>query len=196
MVKDKFFTLFLFKNSPSGFEWFFIPSITWSVRFNPLPFFSKWVTSLTDCLLWWNPSGSILLRTLSPICPNGVWPKSCPSAVASTKSSLKFNALAIDLTICETSITCVNLVVKWSPIGATKTWLLCFSLLKEFVWIILSLSLWNYVLVGDNDSFTLRLELIDKVAYLEKSFSFASKFFLIMSKFWYSIYSIKLWIFM
>ena len=48
----------------------------------------------------------ISLRMRSPACPNGVCPRSCPSAIASTRSSFSLSALAIVLAFCDTSSVC------------------------------------------------------------------------------------------
>ena len=50
-------------------------------------------------------------RIPSPICPNGVWPKSCPNAMASTKSSFNCNAFAMVLAVWATSKVWVSLVL-------------------------------------------------------------------------------------
>ena len=49
-------------------------------------------------------------RPLSPACPNGVCPRSCPSAAASTRSSFRRSARAIVRPICATSSVCVSRV--------------------------------------------------------------------------------------
>ena len=64
----------------------------------------------------------------------------------SDKSSLSIKVLAIVLAIWDTSIECVSLVLRWSSLVLAKTWVLCFSLLKDAECIILSLSLWNGLL--------------------------------------------------
>ena len=45
----------------------------------------------------------IEFNKLSPLCPNGVCPISCPNAIASIKSSFNFKLLPIVLAIFETN---------------------------------------------------------------------------------------------
>ena len=148
--------------------------------------FSKTSTTLTLCILWWKPLLTSSFNTPSPQCPKGVCPKSWPSEIASTKSSFKFKALAIVLAIWATSSVWVNLVLKWSSNGAKKTWVLCFSRLKDFEWRILSLSLWKSVLILllSGSGFLLPFEKRLFVAYsLSVSISLCSNLYFIVSMF-------------
>ena len=72
-----------------------------------IPDFSRMSTVLTLCLLCSNPKGHILFKALSPACPKGVCPRSCPKAMASARSSFKRNALAMVLAIRLTSMVWV-----------------------------------------------------------------------------------------
>ena len=52
------------------------------------------------------------LRTVSPLCPNGEWPRSCARAIVSARSSFNFNARVMFREIAATSIVCVRRVRK------------------------------------------------------------------------------------
>jgi len=102
-------------NSPS---WQRIPSKTWEVRFHPFPFLSISCRNLTLCILWrkWPmPCDSEREeRYFSPSWPKGVWPMSCPRAMASIKSSLSLRRRPMVLPILDTSCTCKTRWVMWS----------------------------------------------------------------------------------
>ena len=51
----------------------------------------------------------------SPAWPNGVWPRSCPSPIASVRSSFSASARATTREIAVVSSVCVIRVRKWSP---------------------------------------------------------------------------------
>ena len=57
-----------------------------------------------------NPPGCSWLRLNSPAWPNGVWPRSWPSAMASVRYSLSERQTAMVRAICETSSTWVSRV--------------------------------------------------------------------------------------
>ena len=59
-----------------------------------------------------------------PAWPNGVWPRSCASAIASTRSSFRRRLRATERPICATSRLCVSRVRNRSPSWLTKTWVL------------------------------------------------------------------------
>ena len=52
----------------------------------------------SECWLWWKlwpvRACSAALSASSPACPNGGWPRSWPSAIASVRSSLSRSARA------------------------------------------------------------------------------------------------------
>ena len=56
-----------------------------------------------------------------PAWPKGVWPRSCASAIASTRSSLSRSARAIERPSCATSSECVSRVRNRSPSWLRKT---------------------------------------------------------------------------
>ena len=120
--------------------WFTMPSRTSNVRFIPFPSCSTTSTTRRLCSKCLNPVGLKLSSALSPEWPNGVCPKSCPIAIASTRSSFKRRARAMVLAICETSSVWVSRVRKWSLSHEMKTCVLCFNLRKDFECIILSRS--------------------------------------------------------
>ena len=51
------------------------------------------------CSLWQNGFVVYFDNARSPTCPKGVCPRSCPSAIASTRSSFRYRLLAIVLPI-------------------------------------------------------------------------------------------------
>ena len=91
-------------------EWVTMPCRTSQVRFNPFPPFSRWSTTRRLWRLCRKPGGYSRSNTSSPMCPKGEWPRSCPRAMASTRSSFRFSARAIVRPIWATSSVCVNLV--------------------------------------------------------------------------------------
>ena len=98
------------KKSPGGFEWSAMPWRTCSVRFSPLPSFSSRSTTLRLWAAWRYPPSCSLFTSLSPTWPNGVCPRSCPSAIASVRSSLRFRALEMVRAIWATSRVWVSRV--------------------------------------------------------------------------------------
>ena len=74
--------------SPAPLEWRRIPSRTGSVRLRR----SSTSTTRSECSLWRKPrpkrSRAQRSSTSSPMWPNGGWPRSWPSPIASTRSSL------------------------------------------------------------------------------------------------------------
>ena len=65
----------------------------------------------SECSLWrkWRPkcSCSASSSASSPACPNGVWPMSWPSPIASTRSSFSRSARATTREIADVSSVCV-----------------------------------------------------------------------------------------
>ena len=80
--------------------------------------------------------------------PNGEWPRSWPSAIASVRSSFSRSARATLRLIPDTSSVCVSRVRKWSPCGAMNTWVLPFSRRNDLQCTIRSRSRWNGVRSG------------------------------------------------
>ena len=81
----------------------------------------------------------------SPVWPNGEWPTSWPSAIASASGSFRLSAAASERATWVTCIVCVRRVTKWSPSGLRKTCVLCFSRRNAFEWMIRSRSRSNAV---------------------------------------------------
>ena len=81
----------------------------------------------------------------SPVWPNGEWPTSWPSAIASASGSLRLSAAASARAIWVTCSVCVRRVTKWSPSGLMKTCVLCLSRRNAFEWMIRSRSRSNAV---------------------------------------------------
>jgi len=131
--------------SPAPLEWRRMPSRTGSVRLRS----SSTSTTRSECSLWRNPVPKRSRRqassTASPMCPNGGWPRSCPTPMASVRSSLRRSARATVRETCVTSSVWVSRVRKWSPSGATNTCVLCFSRRKALLWTIRSRSRWKGV---------------------------------------------------
>ncbi len=77
--------------------WCRMPSRTSAVRFSPRPSRSSTSTTRTECSLWWNSdpyARSERSSASSPVWPNGGWPRSWPSAIASVRSSFSLSARA------------------------------------------------------------------------------------------------------
>ena len=75
--------------SPAPDEWRRMPSRTGAVRLSR----SSSSTTRSECSLWRKPrpkrSRAQRSSTSSPMWPNGGWPRSCPSPIASVRSSLR-----------------------------------------------------------------------------------------------------------
>ena len=87
-----------------------MPSRTAAVRFSR----SSFSTTRSECSLWRKPrpkrSRPQASSTASPMCPNGGWPTSCPSPIASVRSSLSRSARATVREIWVASSVCVSRV--------------------------------------------------------------------------------------
>ena len=91
----------------------------------------------SECSLWRNPEPSRFRQrssASSPVWPNGGWPRSCPSAIASVRSSFSRSARATPREIPATSSVWVMRVRKWSPWGAMNTCVLPFRRRNDFEW--------------------------------------------------------------
>src|SRR3954451_4754976 len=126
-----------------------IPSRTSHVRLSPRPSRSSLSTTRSECSLWRKPPSPRSRKSSSSACspawPNGGWPTSCPTAIASVRSSFRRRARATPRAIPAASSVCVSRVRKWSPSGSTKTCVLCRSRRKALEWTMRSRSRWNGV---------------------------------------------------
>ena len=141
-----------------------MPSRTGSVTLRS----SSTSTTRTECSLWRNPrpkrSRPQRSSTSSPMCPNGGWPRSCPTPIASVRSSLSRSARATVREMPVTSSVCVSRVRKWSPSGATNTCVLCLSRRNVLECTIRSRSRWNGVRSEQSGSGRRRTAGYDSVA--------------------------------
>ena len=136
-----------------------MPSRTSQVRFGS----SSTSKMRTLCAAWCQPSGGKYGESASsPVCPNGEWPTSWPSAIASASGSLRHSAAASERAICVTCSVCVRRVTKWSPSGLRKTWVLCFSRRNALEWMIRSRSRSNAVRNSSGSSGRSRPRLLDR----------------------------------
>ena len=88
-----------------------MPSRTSQVRFRPLPIVLEHVDDAQALLVVIEAAGhERRSSTRSPAWPNGVWPRSWPSAMASVSSSCRCSTLAMVRAICDTSSVCVRRV--------------------------------------------------------------------------------------
>ena len=84
-----------------------MPSRTSQVRFAS----SSTSQMRTLCAAWCQPSGAKYGESASsPVCPNGEWPTSWPSAIASASGSLRLSAAASERATWVTCIVCVRRV--------------------------------------------------------------------------------------